>query len=75
MTKEQLGQFNGRSIKFTIGGLSFLGALQHDSWRGAFKIIYPIVEDGRARNDDCPLNDPLIERITFDEQQNMLMMG
>jgi hypothetical protein len=74
MTKDQLGQFNGRSIKFTIGGLSFLGTVQHDSWRDAFKIIYSVVEEGKARNEGFPLHAALIERITFDEHENVLTM-
>ncbi len=74
MTKDELGQFNGRSIRFTIGGLSFLGTVQHDSWRNAFKIIYPVVEEGRGRNEGFPLHTALIERITFDQQQNTLTL-
>ena len=74
MTKEQLGQFNGRSIKFTIGGLSFLGAVHYDAWRDAFRIIYSVIEEGKARNEDCPLNTVQIERIAFDEQANILTL-
>jgi hypothetical protein len=74
MTKEQLGQFNGRSIRFTVGGLSFQGAVHYDSWRDAFRIIYPVVEEGRCKNKDFPLSDVLIERISFDQQQNVLTL-
>jgi len=75
MTKEQLGQFNGRSIRFTLGGLSFQGAVHYDSWRDAFRIIYPVVNDGRARNEDLPLNGALIERISFDARENVLKLA
>ena len=74
MTKAQLGQFNGRSIRFTLGGLSFQGAVHYDAWRDAFRIIYPVVNDGRARNEDLPLNGALIERISFDSQENVLKL-
>jgi len=74
MTKDQLKPFNGRSIRFTIASLPFVGAVHYDSWRDSFRIIYPIVEEGRTRNENCPLNSVLIERITFDEQQNILTM-
>jgi len=75
MTKEQLGHFNGRTIRFTVGGLAFLGALHYDSWRDTFRIIYPVEEEGRSRNEDLPLHGPLIERISFDSQENLLLLG
>jgi hypothetical protein len=75
MTKEQLAQFNGRPIKFTVGGLPLLGVVHHDGWRDAFKIIYSVVDEGRGRNESFPLHDALIERITFDEEQNSLSMS
>ena len=74
MTKEQLGHFNGRSIKFSLGGLHFRGAIHFDEWRDSFRIIYPVIEEGRQRNEDFPLNGSLIERIQFDEQENMLTL-
>jgi hypothetical protein len=74
MTKEQLEQFNGRSIRFNAGGLSFQGAVNYDAWRDAFRIIYPVIEDGRSRNEDFHLNSALIERISFDPQQNILVL-
>jgi hypothetical protein len=74
MTKEQLGQFNGRSIRFTVGGAQFQGALHYDSWRDAFRIIYSVVEEGRAQNDNLPLNSALIERIRFDDKENVLTL-
>jgi hypothetical protein len=74
MTKEQLGHFNGRSIRFTVGGLQFEGAVHYDSWRDAFRIIYPVVEAGRARNENLPLNGALIERIQFSETENALTL-
>ncbi len=74
MTKEQLGQFNGRSIRFTVGGLEFQGALHYDSWKESFRIIYSVIEKGKARNLDLPLNGALIERIHFDEAGNVLTL-
>jgi len=74
MTKEQLGQFNGRSIRFSLGGLTFQGAIHYDSWRDAFRIIYPVIEDGRSRNEDLPLNGALIERISFSPKDNLLVL-
>jgi hypothetical protein len=74
MTKEHLGHFNGRSIRFTLGGLTFQGAVHYDSWRDAFRIIYPVVEDGRARNEDLPLTSALIERINFNPHENLLVL-
>jgi len=75
MTKKQLGQFNGRSIRFSLGGLTFQGAVHYDSWRDAFRIIYPVVEDGRSRNEDLPLSAALIERISFSSQENLLVLN
>jgi hypothetical protein len=75
MTKEQLGHFNGRTIRFSLGGLTFQGAVHYDSWRDAFRIIYPVTEDGRARNQDLPLSAALIERISFSEQDNLLVLN
>jgi hypothetical protein len=75
MTKEQLSEFNGRPIRFTVGGLPFVGVLHHDGWRHAFKIIYPVVDDGKGRNEAFPLHDALIERIVFDHDQNLLALG
>jgi hypothetical protein len=74
MTKEQLGQFNGRSIRFTVGGLQLQGALHYDSWRDAFRIIYAVVEEGKSRNENLPLNGALIERIRFNEEENALTL-
>jgi hypothetical protein len=74
MTKEQLGQFNGRSIRFTVGGLQFQGAVHYDSWKDTFRIIYPVVEGGRARNENLPLNGALIERINFNDEENTLTL-
>ncbi len=74
MTKEKLGQLNGRSIKFTIGGLQFVGVLHYDGWRDAFRIIYPVVEEGKGRNEGFPLHGALIERIAFDHERNILTM-
>jgi hypothetical protein len=74
MTKEQLGQFNGRSIRFTVGSLAFEGAVHYDSWRDSFRIIYSVADEGRARNENLPLNGALIERIRFSEQENVLTL-
>jgi hypothetical protein len=74
MTKEQLGQFNGRSIRFTVGGLALQGAVHYDSWRDSFRIIYSVVEEGKARNENLPLNGALIERIRFSEEENALTL-
>jgi hypothetical protein len=74
MIKEQLGHFNGGSIRFSVGGLRFEGAVHDDSWRDAFRIIYPIVESGRVRNDNLPLNGALIEHIQFSETKNALTL-
>lgn len=74
MTKEQLGQFNGRSIRFTVGGLALHGAVHYDSWRDSFRIIYSVQEEGKARNENLPLNGALIERIRFSEEENALTL-
>ncbi len=75
MTKEQLGHFNGRTIRFSLGGLTFQGAIHHDSWRDSFRIIYAVVEDGRARNEDLQLSAALIERISFSTEENLLVLS
>jgi hypothetical protein len=74
MTKEQLGDFNGRSIRFSLGGLAFQGAVHYDSWRDKFRIIYPVVEEGKSHNHDLPLHNALIERITFSPDDNLLLL-
>ena len=74
MSKDQLRLFNGRSIQFEIGGVEFLGALHYTAWSDSFRIIYPVVEEGKTRNEDFPLNAALIERITFDEANNILTL-
>ena len=74
MNVEQLEKFNGRSIRFSIGGLSLQGAVHFNEGHGKFKIIYTVVSEGRAHNEDCPLNAALIARIHFDEEINMLTM-
>jgi hypothetical protein len=74
MSKDQLRLFNGRSIKFEISGVAFLGAVHYTAWSGSFRIIYPVIEEGKTRNQDFRLNSALIERITFDEEQNLLTL-
>ncbi len=50
------------------------GALHYDSWRDAFRIIYSVTEQGKARNENLPLNGALIERIRFNEEENTLTL-
>lgn len=74
MTKEELERFAGRSITFTVAGVPFLGAVHYTASEDSFRIVYPAVEDGRAKNENLQLNEELIERIRFDEGQNLLVM-
>jgi len=75
MTKEELGRFNGRPIKFNVSGVSFLGSIHHTAMDDSFRVIYPVVEEGKARNENLPLTDCLIERIVFIEEENLLMIA
>ena len=74
MTKEQLGQFNGRSSNSRRGhfvpGRGSLRLLE-----GCVRVVYPVVEEGRARDEDFQLPSALIERINFDAQENVLTLG
>jgi hypothetical protein len=74
MTKDKLAQFNSRQIKFTIGGVRFLGILAFDRDRSAFSILYSDLDSGRDRNRVLDLSDILIERITFDDRQEILTL-
>ncbi len=74
MNRARLARYDFYSIEFVQDGESLLGFLSHDPMRDLFAIVYSVDEQGVEKRRTLTLSDDQIEKISYDEATEILVL-